>query len=361
MSGIFHFIFGVMFGVFAWKLTNKRWSFGLLIVFIVNAYLGPDQRRLWKMAGFSMNSRELVLFGTALHTYLGWALFAVIWSPLWMAVINFIDKYRNKNGPILKHSYPDFFLAVFSGGLLHLWVDTFGNINTVEGINFTKGAVDLIVWDAGIIPAYLGVGLFILILIIVHILFFKKIPEVNDGVSKSAKLKQSFTNFLSDKKNLYVVLFIGITILNTLLMIYILVYGGFNPYYEVTEKGYIEPFYRYRQGDALFASTFNGEGLWFSVIMIALLIIGLIYTYIKQIRVTLRKVQIRGEIIVILVFLLVMVIGYALQPYIGSLSEKEADAASWLFVWSLVIFPMLPFLIMEGKAIEKNNLKHLYK
>ena len=364
MSGVFHIVSGTIAAFLIWKVAGKRCSLGLMLVFIVNSYFGPDLRGAIKPLAKVLQSPAISHFAVSIHTYLGWVAFSLVWAPLFYGILKILEHNREKQHiPQIRHDYKDVLLATISGGLIHLFIDTFGNLARgqffdSEGseVFFASVSLDLMVleWDVFVLLGILAI--------------FTALVAISIGLSrkgrgqvikeKSKSMVQSTRNFFSNKSNLVIFLVFGIIVANALAMVAAQAWGGFDFtwYREDRKTGYFATIVIFDLGNALEATKSYTPlidiSTTFSAIAIIAFIMAYIVVHVKGITMNLFGRERPGEIIVIILFVLIVIGGYLLQPIIGNISGSEADIASFLYFWGVVLTPLVIWFGIDLKKVE---------
>lgn len=113
MPSVAHLIFGGIFGLFLYFLTNKRFTKTHVFILFMNNYLGPD-------VGWAL------LIGEFTHSILGMSVFAFILAIFYSYFSRFTPDFKNK--VLIDHGYNrvpymNTYLLVLAGGIMHLYLD----------------------------------------------------------------------------------------------------------------------------------------------------------------------------------------------------------------------------------------------
>lgn len=119
MPSVAHLIFGGIFGLFLYFLTNKRFTKTHVFILFMNNYLGPD-------LGWAL------LIGDFTHSIVGMSVFAFILAFFYSYFSRFTPDFKNKI--LIDHGYKrmpfmNTYLLVLAGGIMHLYLD--GIMNNV--------------------------------------------------------------------------------------------------------------------------------------------------------------------------------------------------------------------------------------
>ncbi len=224
MPGIFHAVFGLVAGLVIWKLAQdkdgyKPINLGLVFVFAINNYIGPDLNAIFRGIGEIFGSQGLEDLGHATHSYVGWIIWSVPWSILWYVILVGIDRVKNKNiqafpdrqhNEILHHGYAHVFLAVLVGGISHHLIDSIGHARLGTGdIYYPTGRFILVpAFTVDLIGVYVAVSIVCGTLIATYLAVAKR---------KGVDVKQKVLGFFT-MRNLPIPVFLGIACLNVILM-----------------------------------------------------------------------------------------------------------------------------------------------
>nr|MDO8117558.1 hypothetical protein [Candidatus Sigynarchaeota archaeon] len=340
MPGIFHAIFGLVAGLVIWKLAQdkdgyKPINLGLVFVFAFNNYIGPDLNSIFRGLGDLLGSQGLEDLGRATHSYLGWVIWSIPWSILWYVVLVGIDRAKNKNinafpdrqhEEILHHGFAHVFLAVLVGGISHHLIDCLGHARLGTGdIYYPTGRFVLVpAFTGDLIGVYGIVSIGCAALIAAYLVVAKR-----KGVDVRQKIRGFFTTC-----NLPIPVFLGIALLNVLLMYAIPASAGFIETSNGTILFYL--------GNLLQATSEYeaGSATWWIAVGTAPTLVLFFLSHAKAWKIKFPKVilhgkfTIRADLLVILAYITFLVTGYALQPVIGGVSGTERDLGILAFSWA---------------------------
>lgn len=357
MPGILHLMLGLIVALAIRKIAqnpnNKsNWSFTLVLVFMVNSYMGPDFGNLLHQIAKSIESEWLYRLGSFIHSYLGFVLFTLLSAPIWYQIVKLIEKaqikYRQSNmveTPLIIHSYPDVHLIVLIGGIFHHFTDLVGHSAIDQGGLCVKGEFTL--W-----PLYnpiLAITLVILYGLFALILF---IILVHNSSVNLISIKQQLITFFQSKSTKRLIFFIIIAIINSLLMFSIMAIYG-NTVIETKELnfGIIDSKYMFNWGMVM-ASTQNyhteTNGDWYSMISVALFFILFSWAHITERKIKIKTKNIRIDKLVMYLFIILILIGYLLQPFIGNISREEFDFGAFIGLWSSIGFVLIGAGYIKG-------------
>jgi len=363
MPGVLHALFGLGLGLFFWKFSGKddgkkRWSFGLVLIFALNNYFGPDLRGFLKRIAAPLKSDILYIFAGSIHTFLWWPLFAIFYAGLWFVVLSSIEKARaqqiqerltSETIEYSKYSYADVYIAVLTGGFCHLFIDLIGHPGETDGEYYVNGSIPLFTF----IKSEIIIGfVFLLILSLVIIVLYGVMILKLDAKELLIKIKDG----LSSKNAIKVYCFLGVALLNVLI-IYTLIASTGNFVIESktlswNDNGYSDLFYDL---GTMFYATKDydaGSATWYLAIWLAGFFIIAIIGYAKDIRISIQGKEIRLELLAAVSFFIAIISGYLLQPLIGNISGGENDFGVLIFIWSTLGITLVGALIINPKMVE---------
>ncbi len=352
MSGILHILFGLIVGLAFLKMSGnardkKGWTLGLFFVFVVNNYVGPDFRGFVKRAiAIPLHSETLYLFSEAIHSYVGWILWALLWAPLFYGALMVMEKVRSKHSPPEKEAdrdhhtvpYLQVFLVVLIGGIFHLFVDTIGHVDDVGGTYEFLGQIGLVTpFGLDVILCYIIPAVAIFGGILVWQARSKKTPKI--GLRTTLK-----TYFLSHQ-TLKIGVLVGIALGNALLLYGVMAAGNLVTVVIDTFPWNSVPYevIAFDLTNALIATKdfLVGSGTWYTVVIICAFIVFFVVVHSRGFIVKLRGRQIQAEHIIITIVIIAIITGYLLQPVLGNISNHEADFGAFVFLWAFLGFPLV--------------------
>nr|MDO8111500.1 hypothetical protein [Candidatus Sigynarchaeota archaeon] len=251
-----------------------------------------------------------------------------------------LDKHSEQNGikqGVLEKGMPvthgrgDVYIAVLVGGMGHHFVDALSHYaDPVSGKYYPRGRFALITpQDPSLILVYVIFAAFIAALFIVN------------GIRKKSINKTMFArlpSLLRSKQFLLAVVFTGIALVNCGAMY--LVMASKNVVVTDTAdfngQEYVRIFFYL--GNALFATHIydSGEFVVYSAICILVFVIVFMFAYVKRVKISIRRIAVRLDVLAIIGFVLSIVIGYLLQPVFGNISGEERDFGAFIFLWSTI-------------------------
>ncbi len=366
MSGILHILFGLIVGLAFLKMSGnardkKGWTLGLFFVFVINNYIGPDFRGFVKrVLAIPLQSETLFLFSEAIHSYVGWILWALLWAPLWYGVLLLMEKERAKHRPpteVATHGKPDVayfhvFLAVLIGGIFHLFVDTIGHVEDVDGTYEFLGQIELVtpfsydVIICYVIPAAAIVG---------GIMLWQSRSKKSPKFSLRTTLKAYFLSH----QTLKIGVLVGIALGNAFLLYGAMAAGGLVTVVTDTFPWNGMPYtvIDFDLTNALAATKdFLGEsGTWYTAIVICAFIVLFVIAYSWRFTIKVREHPIRAEYVIIASAVIAIIVGYLLQPVIGNISNHEADFGAFVFLWAFLGFPLVTATMMRKNPEENRS------
>ncbi len=345
MSGGLHLFFGALFGLALWHFSTgkdgkKRWSFALVLLFMLNNYIGPDIEAVFEPLAELAQNEIFYLAISAIHSYLGYILFAPLWAALWYAIFAWIGRKQVKKfsargeatmEPVYLHSYSDVFLVVLIGGFSHHFVDLLGHVKDVEGTPYVRGRFGLLFFEWGVPAAVFGIIAAIIVgSVILHYIRVVKPTRQQFG--------QKFLEILCSRQSLKVLVFFVIGLLNTWFLYLVMAQPLQTGTVNFPGSEYLYTVVYFNLAFALRATSVfaSGTAAWYLVICAIGLVVGFLIAYSKRKKVTLFGHSFRVELLVFIGFLVAMLVGYLLQPVIGNISNAEADFGLLVFLWSTV-------------------------
>ncbi len=365
MSGILHILFGLIVGVVFIKMSGntrekRGWTLGLFFVFVINNYIGPDFRGFVKRVfAIPLQSETLYLFSEAIHSYVGWILWALLWAPLWYGVLMLMERERAKHRPPTGEAIPDrqdvsyfhVFLAVLIGGICHLFVDLVGHVEDMGGTYELLGQIELVTpLGVDVLLCYLVVAVGIL----GGVILWRTRSKISPRIGVRASLK---TYYLS-QHTLYIGVLVGIALGNVLLLYGGMAAGGIVT--VVTEtfpwNGVPYQVIAFDLANALQATQdfIAGSGTWYTVVIICSFIVLFIVAYSRGLIVRFRGRRVQTEYVIIACAIIAIITGYLLQPVIGNISNHEADFGGFVFLWAFLGFPLVTATMVK-KTPEKSR------
>ncbi len=344
MPGGFHLFFGDLLGLILWHFSmgkdgKKRWSLGLLFLFMINNHVGPDSSVLWESLAELTHFEVFYMAANAVHSYLGFILFAPIYAALWYAVLSGIGRFQVKKtiargelttNPVYLNSYADVFLVVLIGGISHHFIDTLGHAKLVDGTPYLRGRFVLMFQDEWIVAAWWGIIGVIIIGCLNLYYFFKNRPT-------RQQFGQKLRDILWSRQFLKVLIFFGIALLNSLFLYLVMLPQGplqtTTHDYPWNSDSYTVIYFNLAFAIISWGDLPSGEATWYLVTCVVCFIVLFLMLYVKMKRVTLFGHAFRAELLAFVGFLVAMLVGYLLQPIIGNISGTEADLGILTFIW----------------------------
>ncbi len=352
MSGILHILFGLIVGIVFLKMSGKPnkkngWNLGLFFVFVVNNYIGPDFRGFVKrVLAMPLQSETLYLFSEAIHSYVGWIFWALLWAPLWYGILILMEKERARHRPPMKEPIPDtrtvsyyhVFLAVLIGGIFHLFVDTIGHVEDVGGTYEFPGQIELLTpFGADVILCYVVLTGAILGGILIWQSRSKQSPKIG--------LKSTLKTYFLSHHALKIGVLVGIALSNAFLLYIVMAAGNLvtivTDLFPWNDVPYTVIAFDLTNILAATKDYLAGTGTWYTVIIIGAFIVLFIIAYSRGLTIKFRGRQIQAIHIIIASAVIAIITGYLLQPVIGNISNKEADFGAFAFLWAFIGFPLV--------------------
>jgi hypothetical protein len=354
MAGIFHALFGCIIGLLAWKLTEgknggeKRYSLGLVFVFAINNYVGPDFGAVLEEIGDALGSAPLIDLGSGIHSYLGFLFFAIPWAVMWYALLLGIEQSRIRNlakaglaseEPALHASYPKVLVMVVAAGIAHHFEDSISHPSTFAvpppDISFPRGRFVLI---PTMTPDFWVAYAVAIAAVAVPAVLYLLVGNRQRRFTVKQKVMTAFT-----RETVWVAIFVGIVLLNVGLMYAIMAWGNL---VETTGSGIM--FYL---GNALQAARmFDGDAKWWIAAAAAPTIVLFFLCHAKAWRLRIAGRRIRADLFVVFCFVAAILAGYALQPVIGNISGTESDVAALVYAWSTIGSMLLGFILARSNG-----------
>lgn len=365
MPGGFHLFFGDLLGLILWHFSTgkdgkKRWSLGLLFVFMINNHVGPDSSVVWQFLAELTHSEVFYLAANAVHSYLGFILFAPIYAALWYAVLYGIGRFQVKKtiardelatNPVYLNSYADVFLVVLIGGISHHFIDALGHAKLIDGTPYLRGRFVLMAQDEWIVAAWWGSIAAIIIgcLIIYYVLVIHPSRQ---------QFGQKIRDILRSKQFLKVMIFFGIGLLNSLfLYLVMLPYGSLSKSPVTPWPGFTYTVINFNLAYAIISwgPLPSGEATWYLTTCVVCFIVLFFILSVKMKRVTLFGHTFRAELLAFGGFLVAMLVGYLLQPIIGNISRTEADLGILTFIWCTIGAVLVGAAFVHAKIYEETR------
>ncbi len=368
MSGILHILFGLIMGVVFLKMSGntrekRGWTLGLFFVFVINNYIGPDFRGFVKrVLAIPLQSETLFLFSEAIHSYVGWILWALLWAPLWYGVLLLMEKERAKHLLPAEEAIPDkqnlsyfhVFLAVLIGGIFHLFIDTIGHVEDVGGIYEFLGQIGLVTpFGPDVILCYVIPAAAILGGLMLWHTRSKKLPKIG--------LRITLKSYFLSHQTLKIGVLVGIALGNAFLL-----YGAMAAGNLVTVvidtfpwNGMPYEVIAFDLANVLIATKdfIAGSGTWYTVIIICAFIVIFVIAYSRRFTIKVRGRQIHAEYVIITIVIIAIITGYLLQPVLGNISNHEADFGAFVFLWAFLGFPLVAAALVRKKSEETRSEK----
>lgn len=364
MPGILHLFFGSFLGLIVMKISEqysgkKKWSISLLFIFIVNNYTGPDFGNVIKQIAETFQSEVLYDFGLIIHSYFGYFLFTIISAPIWWLILKFLEKSRTLKSkhdeqftdPL--HSYAQVHMVVLAGGVFHFFMDLVGHRDAYMGEFFMRGRIPISpIFDIPMILTYL------IVLIITYISVFfiysnsikrRDYKKVFDGINTALKSKEFYI----------LIVFLIIGTINALLMYYIPASQGLITIniktYDWIDKQYYVLYFNWAD---LMEVTWDYPPIigksadWYTIIAIIILLTTFLPLHIRRSTIKIKTKKYRSDLMSIFLFMVIVFIGYILQPFIGNISREEFDLGALLGVWFTMLLGLLILSRIDGKDIK---------
>ena len=330
MAGIFHGIFGLMVGLVAWHLSGgqdgkKRFTLGLVFIFAINNYIGPDMGSVIRAIGNLVGSTDIVGFGNSVHSYFGWIVFSFFWAPLWYVILAAMDRARARRGSgDGVHGFSDVFMVVLGAGFLHHFVDAISHLRH-DPLRLRGTAALIVPQTPGMIGIYAALAAVLLAVPIIHRLVVAKVtfPVLVQEIKRAFVSKGALRVFVAA----------GIAVGNVLVM-----------YFAQAAVGMAgDPFLvRIRLDMAALlalAELTTTSALWWSIAWSAGFLVAFLVAYPKRLVVTRRRLRV--DLLLMLVYIAGIILGYMLQQAIGNISIDEEDAGALIHLWALLIYPLV--------------------
>lgn len=370
MPGALHLLFGSLLGLILWKLgeyrnhpdktTQYRWNFSLVFVFIFNNHFGPDLGGLFHKTGIAIQSVIVYMFGTFVHSLLGWIIFAPIYAILMQKIAKSIDAARsrslnkenaaqdlNSSEILLQHSYPMYLLATMMGGVFHFFMDTIGHYDIVDGGNYVRGKF----------PLYGGftAGNLLIIMVLYCLALFSWLYSLKSTKKVDDPSKNLFEIAVRRLKNRDVTtgfFFFTLCLFNVLFLYWFLARSDLLlksvKILKWTTEPSIQTYFLLGNSMHMGVKDLTGSATWWYAIWLIFLVFGVIIGYAKAYKIHIFNQNIRAEVMVLLIFACGIVLGYFLQPLIGNISGQEYDWGAFVFFWGLFYTPLWGLLSIKG-------------
>ncbi|MBD3185275.1 hypothetical protein GF325_00490 [Candidatus Bathyarchaeota archaeon] len=355
MPGIFHVVYGIMFAIPIYALSKKkRYSIGLLVIFAINNYIGPDiGYAVIGTIGNKIGWQGLVEIGQGAHSYFGWVLFALVWAPIWYFMLQVMERGRLRhlgttsqgdgNETVIRHDFADVYKMTLIGGISHHFVDLVTHLDhpydimNIDGI-WNPGEVTL----RGTIDLYRPISIQGVVaygvLLGVAIGFFLLYHAIRGN------LKEKFLNSTLLKQTRDVLVFAGIGAFNFFLAWAVMAYAGEAPPFMSNQ------YMSFNLNVMLYASLMFGKNpgyAWLITCSVSFLVLFFIF-YPRRTRISLWGRKIRVDYLLIAGFFIALCVGYCLQPWIGNISGGEAEMGGFVHLWSMIGFPLATFALTNG-------------
>ncbi len=298
----------------------------------------------------------------AIHSYLGYILFAPVWAALWYGVFAWISRRLAKKvmlrgevatNPVYLQSFADVFLVVLLGGFCHFFIDCIGHIKNVAPYSL-RGHFVLLFEQEGVVALVYGIIVAIIVVgVLIHNL--RKIKPMRQQFAQ--KLKEIFRS----KQFLKVLAFFGIALLNTLFLYIVQLPQGplETNFVNDVPYPYTEIFFNLSLALQSTRDFAGGEATWYLIICVICLIVLFFIAHLKMKKVTLFGHTFRAELLIFVGFLIAMLVGYLLQPIIGNISGDERDLGSLVFIWSTLGTVLLGAAFVHAKIYEETRTPDL--
>ncbi len=370
MPGGFHLFFGDLLGLILWHFSTgkdgkKRWSLGLLFLFMINNHFGPDSSVVWEFLADLTHSEVFYMAANAVHSYLGFIFFAPIYAALWYAVLSGIGRFQVKKtiargelttNPVYLNCYADVFLVVLIGGISHHFIDTLGHAKLVYGTPYLRGRFVLMFQDEWIVATWWG----IIAAIIIGCLLIYYVHVIHPT---RPQFRQKIRDILWSKQCLKVLIFFGIALLNSLFLYLVMLPQG--PLQTTTHEypwngdSYTVIYFNLAFGIISWGDLPSGEATGYLVTCVVCFVVLFLVLHVKMKQVTLFGHKIRAELLLFSGFLVAMLVGYLLQPIIGNISGSEADLGILTFIWCTLGTVLVAAAFVHAKIYEETRTPDL--
>jgi hypothetical protein len=324
-------------------------------VFAINNHFGPDFGGVVRELGELLQNELIYKLGQNIHGYLGWILFTPIYAILWYLIVEALEKGRKKTimksmgiGSIkqknignrsdsdnfLHFSYPQVATIVLAGGLNHFFIDTIGHYIEIGDDYALRGIFRLyIVPDLDLSIFYVGLYIITISFFLIRLKIMSK--------SQAQSLLTLISEHLPPKSIKKFLIAIIIVIINIILIVGLLSASNLLntkiEHYSWNENSYSSVFFSIPDLLATTDILYSQAAIWYVVIVISLWSIGFFITYIRRSTLNWKGQKIRVDIVMMVGFLIIIIFGYFIQPWIGNISSEEADFGGFIFVWATLL------------------------
>lgn len=337
MAGILHAVFGLLVGLVAWQLAGgrdgkKRFSLGLVVIFAINNYIGPDLGTVIRGIGNALGSDTIVRLGNSVHSYFGWIVFTFFWAPVWHVIFVHLERARVRRElaagtagsftDTVVHGFSDVFRAVLAGGFMHHFVDAVSHYRYTPPV--IRGSVALIVpHTPGLFVAYAVLAGIVAGIWVVH-----QLARARVGF---AGLARQVRRSLWSPQAAWILGSAAIAA-GTVAIIY-----GAQAAIGMAGDPLVATIRLDMAALLATAQLYTGSATWWLGAWSAAFLVVFPIAYAK--RLVTRRGH-RVDLIVVLGYIGMIVLGYVLQPVIGNVSGTEADSGALIHLWALLIFPL---------------------
>ncbi|MHA1699199.1 MAG: hypothetical protein ACTSWN_10205 [Promethearchaeota archaeon] len=357
MPGIYHVLFGVSVGLLLWYLTRdvsgkKKWDIFIIFAFAFNNYIGPDMGNIIKKISRSLESEYFHEIGLCVHSYLGW----IFWAPVMSFLMYYLYRlmilfklriltkqnldHRHENNILVYHTYTDIFFATIAGGIGHLFIDTIGHAE--DGGEYVYGKMPFYS------PYYIEYFIFISI---IYIVIF--------GVLYRDNKRNEFKQLIFKPKSVFWVIgTMGFLLVNFLVLYYI---AASNNALLLDEKNYSwmtkpQKAYFFMLGRFIFIfRKIPGDASWWYAIALIPFLVVFVYGYITEKSINFLGRKCGLKLLAFLLFIILLLIGYAIQPFIGKVAGKEFDVGICIYLWATLLSMLLILNFIDINQMTKQE------